>query len=776
MASQQDWKRNPTPQALLNPWTKWMKRNIVLPIASSSKPPVRKGVKIQREIQQSISTPLPGEPSYPTTSTHIRHEPSPQQQQPPSPDKLLPLLTKDDKFYLIGQKLSSLLNQDQQSRLLRDALDAGKLPPTRSTTSSSSANCICPDIMVDIQNMIRAEFDHGLAQTHRLVIQPPNNVVVIQHPTYNGMGQYDKPLPGLPPAEDWSAQGTYRYPYPNNHKDHRENFEYGDGIPMQPMQPMRPPQTTPPQPVKLELTSLRFPKPGLEPYLHCAPCQADHPTRLFSAAQRRVPAGVRKCIAREGYVRLCAHKVVTWNLVEACLRRGLGIDGDDDGDSDQNHNMSDRDGAFTFTCQHPSHPRAPQVIIHAAAHPRPGDRGNKFGRVVLRWSLTQPPCRMPIGTTPDMLSQMPDPAGANVPPEEGPFPPDLQIKNVICPGPPLSPTVPLSSTHASCHDDFSISSQVSYSLSSSYPRSLFSCSSMTAGGDRSSRCQSVLTNPDCACPGTINSDPGPWLESEQPASKRGNTMSGATSNHHNGGGEEPGGEEQEQEQELIIQAVDPGSLAFTLGPTLGLDLQQSDDDEPQPQPIQPSPIESPSPYANANDYNDSSSSSSSYGHGNSYGDSYGSTYNSPLKPKTRDAYTKPLQPRIPAQTGNHDHGRKIERSMRTDQLQYQYTHPHPRPRPRPPPAHSVRTSAIETQTGPRTRSTPMRIINPSPEWYTSLHPDSYCLDKWAKEGLFGLRWCSEAGCKSYIPHARMQLPEGTSTGTTYSGPRIGNSR
>jgi hypothetical protein len=47
-------------------------------------------------------------------------------------------------------------------------------------------------------------------------------------------------------------------------------------------------------------------------YMHCSGCRVDHPVGLFSAAQRRVPSRKRVCIGREGFVRLCDHKVVTW--------------------------------------------------------------------------------------------------------------------------------------------------------------------------------------------------------------------------------------------------------------------------------------------------------------------------------------------------------------------------------------------------------------------------------------------------------------------------------
>lgn len=47
-------------------------------------------------------------------------------------------------------------------------------------------------------------------------------------------------------------------------------------------------------------------------YMHCSGCRCDHPVGLFSQAQRRARPRSRICIGREGYARLCDHKVVKW--------------------------------------------------------------------------------------------------------------------------------------------------------------------------------------------------------------------------------------------------------------------------------------------------------------------------------------------------------------------------------------------------------------------------------------------------------------------------------
>lgn len=691
MASQyNDWKRNPTPQALLHPWTKWMKRNVNFPSIGTDKP-VKKGVRFQREIQQFIGSPAPDESTHPTTSSYIRHErpPSPKQQdQPPSPDKLLPLLTKDDKYYLIGQKLSSLLNQDQQKRLLRDALDAGKLPPG----TNAGSNCICPDIMVDIQNMIREEFDHGLAQAQRMVMHSANNVFVINQ----GL---EKPLPGIPPDE-WSGQNIpygYPNPYAGQVNDMPANTEiyYSNGYDV--ANDLPPPVAESRQPQKLELTSLRFPKPGIEPFLHCGLCQTDHPTRLFSPAQRRLPPGLRKCIAREGYVRLCAHKVVTWGLVEACLLKGLESQ---DWTQDYEDNVRQQNqGSFTFACHHPSHPRAPEVTIYTYL-PRPDsdeEFDNSFGRVVLRWTSSQPTCSTPIYpdidfSTPDHnILHTDDPhmyhqESLSDLPEDGS---SYLNKNVICPGPssqsspsslprdtnilrqeqetPQADTLhvpalhlsrshnPMASPRPESRSSFRPSSDLPSPLSSSYPRSSYSSYNTGGmGGSGTSRPGSSMTDHDCSC-----------------GSHVGTCTSAYTSVAHT---------------PEVITPRSPGTGNERTTPMNGR----------MPVPATTN--------GNTNELNSSELAISA------------------------------------VDMASLDIDEIIESHMHSQQSHH--------------PGHE--TPSYTTTSGPTSNSTSSIKINPATEWYAAVHPDSYSLDKWAKEGLFGLRWCAEAECKSYLTLTRGQ--------------------
>jgi len=562
------------------------------------------------------------------------------------------MLTNDDKYYLIGQKLSSLLNVDQQKRLLRDALGSGKLPPGNNT----GPNCICPDIVTDIQTMIRAEFDIGLSQAQRLAIQPPNNVVVIQQPTY--FQEVEKPLPGLP-AGEWEVQNTYHCPFPYSPDDVNTAVTtdlYGNNISIVTPQPSEIEVIqTPSHSQQLELTSLRFPKPGSEPYLHCAPCRTNHPTRLFSATQRRLPAPIRKCIAREGYVRLCAHRVVTWNLVEACLlSRPNGSEPRQEGreceDDDIRGDSSTEPGVFIFTCQHASHIRAPEVIVYGSQHnsySRPEDADDRFGCVVLRWTTTQPPCGNPLDAfIPGVLGS--DTSRAHSQDNQstdhtGQTHPHSSNKNVICPG-QLRGSVPVADTRpqtpmnrAPCHHfdqtrtrpvsrcESRLSSRISTdspSTISSYSPSSYSSWNLGTG----SRPGSALTDHDCNCTSATH------------------TTTTTITNEL-------------RHSELTINAVDMMS-----SPAL---------DQPQ-----------------------------------------STSYHSPSEPR-------------------------IQRTINNRRTQvYKTTLQTPQPDD---------TVHMHTQ------------INPSSEWYAAVHPDSYNLDKWAKEGLFGLRWCSEPECMSYLGLTRSQI-------------------
>lgn len=59
-------------------------------------------------------------------------------------------------------------------------------------------------------------------------------------------------------------------------------------------------------------------------YLYCYPCNAEHPACLFSAPQRRSRTRRRRCIAHEGYIRICQHDegIVRWSEISR-IRQSL---------------------------------------------------------------------------------------------------------------------------------------------------------------------------------------------------------------------------------------------------------------------------------------------------------------------------------------------------------------------------------------------------------------------------------------------------------------------
>ncbi|KAG4293578.1 hypothetical protein FPRO06_00163 [Fusarium proliferatum] len=72
-------------------------------------------------------------------------------------------------------------------------------------------------------------------------------------------------------------------------------------------------------------------------WMYCSACEVEHPTLSFSS-EEILKQSDRVCIARAGYVRICAHEVLTWDEMKA----GLG-------------DTNDFWTKFTKTCKHPSH-------------------------------------------------------------------------------------------------------------------------------------------------------------------------------------------------------------------------------------------------------------------------------------------------------------------------------------------------------------------------------------------------------------------------------------
>lgn len=60
---------------------------------------------------------------------------------------------------------------------------------------------------------------------------------------------------------------------------------------------------------------------GAEELIHCSGCAADHPACAFSNKQRALPPSKRVCTARQGFIRICKHKTMTWSDLEAAVFR-----------------------------------------------------------------------------------------------------------------------------------------------------------------------------------------------------------------------------------------------------------------------------------------------------------------------------------------------------------------------------------------------------------------------------------------------------------------------
>jgi len=74
----------------------------------------------------------------------------------------------------------------------------------------------------------------------------------------------------------------------------------------------------------------------------CGACKATHPLAYFPRAERRHKRP-RSCIGREGYVRLCEHKVLRWHNVIAAVHRLRGTD------------SQEPTRLILVTCRHASH-------------------------------------------------------------------------------------------------------------------------------------------------------------------------------------------------------------------------------------------------------------------------------------------------------------------------------------------------------------------------------------------------------------------------------------
>jgi hypothetical protein len=84
-------------------------------------------------------------------------------------------------------------------------------------------------------------------------------------------------------------------------------------------------------------------------YLYCQPCKVEHPACLFSARQRRATTGIHRCIAHEGYIRLCQHNegVVRWSEISKIRQRlEEGVEDEDE------YDIQCMDASHVVPCAH----------------------------------------------------------------------------------------------------------------------------------------------------------------------------------------------------------------------------------------------------------------------------------------------------------------------------------------------------------------------------------------------------------------------------------------
>ncbi|KAI1499201.1 hypothetical protein F5X99DRAFT_411368 [Biscogniauxia marginata] len=143
----------------------------------------------------------------------------------------------------------------------------------------------------------------------------------------------------------------------------------------------------------------------LTEYMHCSGCAADHPVGLFSAAQRRASAKVRICIAWEGSVRICNHRVIRWADIASIAS---GVSKFETGSENITPSI------LLFKCDHKSHipehhgPCAPETFGDDI-YPRVMIIRDKQGRtyVEIHWigHLRIPDLGHDEKTTPDVMRQ-----------------------------------------------------------------------------------------------------------------------------------------------------------------------------------------------------------------------------------------------------------------------------------------------------------------------------------------------------------------------------------
>lgn len=128
-------------------------------------------------------------------------------------------------------------------------------------------------------------------------------------------------------------------------------------------------------------------------YLYCYPCNAEHPACLFSAQQRQSRTRRRRCIAHEGYIRVCQHDqgIVRWSEISRIRQRlNEGVE------NKKEYEIRCEDTSHVVACAHTGTQRSGQRIFapncddfHCIERPSP-KVSVKDSRIWMYWTAHLP--------------------------------------------------------------------------------------------------------------------------------------------------------------------------------------------------------------------------------------------------------------------------------------------------------------------------------------------------------------------------------------------------
>ncbi|KAJ9150828.1 hypothetical protein NKR23_g3394 [Pleurostoma richardsiae] len=140
--------------------------------------------------------------------------------------------------------------------------------------------------------------------------------------------------------------------------------------------------------------------------LWCSECETEHSADLFSGAQRELPDDLRVCIGREGHIRLCEHKIITWHDVQ----KAMDTDGWHKAEirCDQAHHQEHAGLSSTApTARLSADYLELSVGVHIATHPAREARKRIMASDIRRGLEDASPCLWyPEGEVPSYLSPM----------------------------------------------------------------------------------------------------------------------------------------------------------------------------------------------------------------------------------------------------------------------------------------------------------------------------------------------------------------------------------